>query len=91
MLFNRCPSPEALSEFAANAASASIAKHILTCQKCRDLVADFRRNEQLAREIRGVFEGGTDEVDARTRARLMRVCNDVARDVQTPGQPPAAT
>ena len=91
MLFNRCPSPEALSEFAATASSAAIAKHILTCEKCRAAVADFRRNEQMANEMRGIFEQGVDEVDARTRARLMRVCNDVVRDAQKPdAAPPSA-
>ncbi len=86
MLFNRCPTSEALSEFASNAASASVAKHILTCEKCRDQVAEFRRNEQLAREMQGILGGG-DDVDARTRARLMRVCNDVVRDTQNPEPP----
>lgn len=87
MLFNRCPSKDALGDFASKQTPAWIAKHILTCQKCRDELADLRRNEELLRELRGAFGADTEPLDGRSRARLMRRCLEVAEEGAAPDPP----
>lgn len=77
MLFNRCLSPDALYQHALKPDSARIEKHLARCEKCRDMLAAIRQDEQLLNELRAT-EGS--EVDDRARERLLQICRRVAAD-----------
>lgn len=79
MLFNRCPSREQLGEFAQTATPAWIAKHVAGCATCRDQLTELRSNEDLVRDMRTLYAQPADDVDHRKRARLLRLCDDVAK------------
>ncbi len=92
MLFKRCPTTDQLSDFAAGGGAAWIAKHMLTCQPCRDQIAAFQRDEALVGELKLLFAAGPDEADNRARARLMRRCAEIAAEagLANAGPPPAS-
>ena len=75
MLFNRCPSPDALYRHALKPDSGRIEKHLARCEKCRDTLAAIRQDEQLLNELRATEDGGMDD---RVRDRLLKICRKVA-------------
>lgn len=88
MFFNRCPSPEALSEYAAHGGDSPIQRHVQSCAKCSELLTQLRRDEELARQVRGLYGPKSDELSPSVRARLMRMCSDVAREAGVPKDAP---
>jgi cytidine deaminase len=79
MLFGRCPSQEALSEFATKPKSARIARHVADCPACRQVLAELCENEELLAELRRATEQGVDE---RTHERIVAICQRVLGEGQ---------
>ena len=75
MFFNRCPTVEALYQYALKLDSSRTTKHLESCEKCREALAEIRKDEKLLDELRAT-QGS--EVDDRVRERLLKICRGVA-------------
>jgi hypothetical protein len=77
MLFNRCPTTEALYQYAVKPDSSRIAKHLEGCEGCRKALAEIQKEEGLLSELRAVRD---NNVDGAVRQRLLSICRKVAAE-----------
>jgi predicted anti-sigma-YlaC factor YlaD len=84
MSIKRCPSEEALHEFATKPDAARIREHLLHCDTCRRMLEEICQDEELLREMR---QAGADTLSEQERARVLKICRSVAADEKEPRRP----
>jgi hypothetical protein len=79
-LFGRCPSQETLSALSAKALPERIARHLLRCERCREVFEQNCGDEALLRVLREA--SAEDDLDERARRRLLELCQRVERETE---------